>query len=70
MAVRYTKPNVYCVNPVWTHVNPAQSDEVILVLDQEELLLVFSITVVRPPALLWDDDMGHSEGIPVLENDK
>lgn len=57
------------VNPVLsTYVNPAQSDEVILVLDEEELLLVFSVTVVRPAGLLRDDDVGHGEGIPVLEN--
>lgn len=51
-----------------THVDPAQRDEVVLVLDEEELLLVFRVAVVRPAALLRDDDVSHRERVSGLKH--
>ena len=45
---------------------PAQSDEVILSLDQEELLFILGVTVVWAATLLWHDHMGNRESIPGL----
>lgn len=54
-----------CTHP-YTYMNPAQSNEVILALNQEELLLILSVTVVWAPTLLWHDHMGYRECIPGL----
>lgn len=43
--------------------DPAEGDEVILVLDEEKLFLVLRVTVVGPPTLLGHDHMGDCEGI-------
>lgn len=44
--------------------DPAQSDEAVLVLDEEELLLVLRVAVVGAPVLLGDDDVGDCELVP------
>lgn len=46
---------------------PAQGDEIVLVLYEEELLLIFCVTIVRSTTLLWYDDVGHSKRISGLE---
>lgn len=46
---------------------PAQGDEIVLVLYEEEFLLIFRITIVWPATLFWYDDMRHSKRIPGLE---
>lgn len=48
--------------------DPTQGDEVILILDQKELLLILSVTVVRSPTLLGHNHMGHSEGVLRLKH--
>lgn len=54
-----------CTHP-YTYMNPAQSNEIILALDQEELLLILSVTVIWASTLLWHDHMGYRERIPGL----
>lgn len=46
---------------------PAQGDEIVLVLYEEEFLLIFCVTIVRPTALLGYDDVGHCKRISGLE---
>lgn len=50
-----------------THVDPAQGDEAMLVLDDEELLLVLCGAGVRASQLLGDDDVGDGELVPHLQ---
>lgn len=52
---------------VFTHMYPAQGDEIVLVLYEEEFLLIFCVTIVRSATLLWYDDVGHGERISGLE---
>lgn len=52
---------------VYTHVYPAERDEVVLVLHQKQLLLVLRVTVIRATALLRDDHVRHREGVPRLK---
>lgn len=52
---------------IFAHVYPAQRDEIVLVLNEEELLLVFRVAVVGPTTLLGHEDVGHGERIPGLE---
>lgn len=42
---------------------PAQGDEIVLVLYEEELLLIFCVTIIWSTTLLWYDDVGHSKRI-------
>lgn len=56
----------WCVM-VYTHMYPAEGDEVVLVLHQKQLLLVLRVTVIRTAALLRDDHVGHRECVPHLE---
>lgn len=53
--------------PEFTHMYPAQGDEIVLVLYEEEFLLIFCVTIVRPSALLWYDDVSHGKCISGLE---
>lgn len=46
---------------------PAQGDEIVLVLYEEQFLLIFCVTIVWPATLFWYDDMRHSKRIPGLE---
>ncbi len=46
---------------------PAQGDEIVLVLYEEELLLIFCVTIVRSTTLLWYNDVGHGKCISGLE---
>lgn len=45
---------------------PAQSDEIILVLYEEEFLLIFGVTIIRPSTLLRYDDVCHRKCISGL----
>lgn len=47
---------------------PAQCDEIVLVLYEEEFLFVFCVAIVRPTALFRYDDMSNCERISGLEN--
>lgn len=49
-----------------TYMDPSQGDKAILILDQEELFFVLSVTIVRAPILLGDNDVGYCEFIPHL----
>lgn len=55
------------VDAMLTHMYPAQSDEIILVLYEKEFLLIFCVTIVRSATLLWYDDVGHSKSISGLD---
>lgn len=50
-----------------THMYPAQGDEIILVLYEEELLLIFGVAIIRPTALLRYDDVCHCKRISGLQ---
>lgn len=52
---------------IFTHMYPAQGDEIVLVLYEEEFLLIFCVTIVRPTTLLWYYYVGHSKRISGLE---
>ncbi len=52
---------------IFTHMYPAQGDEIVLVLYEEEFLLIFCVTIVRPTALLWYYDVGHGKRISGLK---
>lgn len=56
----------WCVT-AFTHMYPAECDEVVLVLHQKQLLLVLCVAVIRTAGLLRDDHVGHREGVPRLE---
>ena len=43
---------------------PAESDEVVLILDIKELLLTERLTRVRPSLLLRDNDVGDMQLVP------
>lgn len=47
--------------------DPAQSDEAVLVLDDEELLLVLRGAGIGASQLLGDDDVGDGELVPHLQ---
>lgn len=47
---------------------PAQCDEIVLVLYEEEFLFVFCVAIVWPTALFRYDDMSNCERISGLEN--
>lgn len=49
---------------------PTQSDEIVLVLNEEEFLLVFRVAIVGPTVLLWYDDVGNRKRISRLEGKK
>lgn len=57
---------VGCVT-VYSHVYPAERDEVVLVLHQKQLLLVLCVAVIRTAALLRDDHVSHRERVPHLK---
>lgn len=46
--------------------DPSQGDEAELILDQEELLFVLRVAVVRAAVLLWDEDVGYRKLVPHL----
>lgn len=46
---------------------PAQGDEIILVLYEEEFLLIFGVTIIRPTTLLRYDDVCHRKCISGLQ---
>lgn len=51
-----------------THMDPAQRDETVLILDEEELLLILRVAVVRASVLLGNDDVCDCELIHHLED--
>lgn len=51
-----------------SYVDPAEGDEIILVLDEEKLLLILCVTVIWSTTLLGHDHMGHCEGILGLQS--
>lgn len=52
-----------------THVNPAERDEVVLVLHVEQLFLVLRVARVRRAALLRDDEVRDAERVLRLHNE-
>lgn len=52
---------------IFTHMYPAQSDEIILVLYEKKFLLIFSVTIIWPTTLLRYDDVGHCKCISGLQ---
>lgn len=44
--------------------DPAERNEAVLVLDQEEFLLVLCVAIIRASILLGNDDVGYGELIP------
>lgn len=50
-----------------THMYPAQGDEIILVLYEEEFLLIFGVTIIWPTTLLRYDDVCHRKCISGLQ---
>lgn len=46
---------------------PAQGDEIILVLYEEEFFLIFGVTIIRPTALLRYDDVRHCKRVSGLQ---
>lgn len=46
---------------------PAQGDEIILVLYEEEFLLIFGITIIWPTTLFRYDDVCHCKCISGLQ---
>ena len=64
MSLRATAPVIV------THMYPAQGDEIVLVLYEEEFLFVLRVTIVRAATLLGHDDVGHGERVPGLEQRK
>lgn len=49
-----------------TYMYPTQSNEIVLVLYEEEFLLVFCVTIVRPTALFRYNDVCNGERISGL----
>lgn len=47
--------------------DPAQGDEIVLVLYEEEFLLIFGVTIIRPTALLRYDDVRHCKRVSGLQ---
>lgn len=47
--------------------DPAERNEAVLVLDQEEFLLVLCVAIIRASILLGNDDVGYGELIPYLQ---
>lgn len=45
-------------------VDPAQCDETLLILDEEQFFFVLCIAVIRPSTLLGDENMGDGKFIP------
>lgn len=52
------------------YVDPAQCDETLLILDEEQLFFVLCIAVIRPSTLLGDENMGDGKFIPHLSKEK
>lgn len=52
------------------YMNPAQCDEALLVLYEEKLFFIFSVTIIRSSALLGDENMGNGKFIPHLSKKK
>ena len=48
------------------YMNPAQFDETLLILYEEKLLFILGVAVVRPSALLGDENMGDGKLVPHL----
>ena len=44
--------------------NPAQCDETLLILYEEKLLFILGVAIVRPSALLGDENMGDGKLVP------
>lgn len=61
-----TAPREFLVQGL-THMDPAQGDEIILVLYEEELLLILRVAIVGAAALLGNDDVRHAECVSGLE---
>lgn len=52
------------------YVDPAQCDETLLILYEEELFFVLGVAIIRPGTLLGDENMGNGKLIPHLSKEK
>lgn len=52
------------------YMDPAQCDETLLILYEEELFFVLGVAIIRPGTLLGDENMSNGKLIPHLSKEK